>query len=48
MIGKQTKGRGFRKLLDYLESREDAKLIGGNMSGRNARELAREFKLSFY
>jgi Relaxase/Mobilisation nuclease domain len=46
MIGKQTKGRGFRKLLDYLESREEAKLIGGNMSGRNARELAREFKLS--
>jgi hypothetical protein len=46
MIGKQTKGRGFRHLLDYLESREDAKLIGGNMSGRNARELAREFKLS--
>jgi|GEM_PF-1630749 len=46
MIGKQTKGRGFRKLLDYLESREDAQLIGGNMSGRNARELAREFKLS--
>ncbi|MBD2247461.1 relaxase/mobilization nuclease domain-containing protein [Nostoc sp. FACHB-888] len=46
MIGKQTKRRGFRKLLDYLESREDAKLIGGNMSGRNARELAREFKLS--
>jgi hypothetical protein len=46
MIGKQTKGRGFRKLLDYLESRDEAKLIGGNMSGRNARELAREFKLS--
>jgi Relaxase/Mobilisation nuclease domain/Protein of unknown function (DUF3991) len=35
MIGKQTKGRGFRKLLDYLESRENAQLIGGNMSGRN-------------
>ncbi|MBD6620425.1 hypothetical protein FNW02_32745 [Komarekiella sp. 'clone 1'] len=46
MIGKQTKGRGFRKLLDYLESRENAQLIGGNMSGRNARELAREFRLS--
>jgi len=46
MIGKQTKGRGFRKLLDYLESRDKAKLIGGNMSGRNARELATEFKLS--
>ncbi|AUB42965.1 hypothetical protein COO91_09119 (plasmid) [Nostoc flagelliforme CCNUN1] len=29
--------------MDYLESREDAKLIGGNMSGRNARELARVF-----
>jgi Relaxase/Mobilisation nuclease domain/Protein of unknown function (DUF3991) len=46
MIGKQTKGRGFRHLLDYLVSRDDAKLIGGNMSGRNARELAREFRLS--
>jgi hypothetical protein len=46
MIGKQTKGRGFRKLLDYLESRDEAQLIGGNMSGRNARELAKEFKLS--
>ncbi|WP_414530744.1 relaxase/mobilization nuclease domain-containing protein [Nodularia chucula] len=46
MIGKQIKGRGFRKLLDYLESRTDAQLIGGNMSGRNARELAQEFRLS--
>ncbi len=46
MIGKQTKGRGFRKLLDYLESREKAQIIGGNMSGRNARELAREFRVS--
>ncbi|MBD2207472.1 relaxase/mobilization nuclease domain-containing protein [Calothrix sp. FACHB-1219] len=46
MIGKQTKGRGFRKLLDYLESSENAKLIGGNMSGRNSRELAKEFRLS--
>jgi hypothetical protein len=46
MIGKQTKGRGFRKLLDYLESSENAKVIGSNMSGRNARELAKEFRLS--
>jgi Relaxase/Mobilisation nuclease domain len=46
MIGKQTKGRGFRKLLDYLDNSENAKLIGGNMSGRNARELAKEFRLS--
>ncbi len=46
MIGKQTKGRGFRKLLDYLHNSENAKLIGSNMSGRNARELASEFRLS--
>ncbi|WP_414545195.1 relaxase/mobilization nuclease domain-containing protein [Nostoc sp. CCY0012] len=46
MIGKQTKGRGFRSLLDYLASRDDAQLIGGNMSGRNARELTKEFRLS--
>ena len=46
MIGKQKKGRGFRGLLDYLESSRGSRLIGGNMSGRNARELAREFKLS--
>ncbi|KAB8315391.1 hypothetical protein SD81_032295 [Tolypothrix campylonemoides VB511288] len=46
MIGKQKKGRGFRGLLDYLESSPGSRLIGGNMSGRNALELAREFKLS--
>lgn len=46
MIGKQKKGRGFRGLLDYLESSPGSRIIGGNMSGRNARELAREFKLS--
>jgi hypothetical protein len=46
MIGKQTKGRGFRKLLDYLDNSENAKLIGGNMSGRNSRELAKEFRVS--
>ncbi|MBE9209783.1 relaxase/mobilization nuclease domain-containing protein [Nostoc sp. LEGE 06077] len=46
MIGKQTKGRGFRKLLNYLHNSENAKLIGGNMSGRNPRELAKEFRVS--
>ena len=46
MIGNQTKGRGFRGLLNYLESQKDAKLIGGNMGGNNARTLAREFKIS--
>ncbi|WP_341532327.1 relaxase/mobilization nuclease domain-containing protein (plasmid) [Nostoc sp. UHCC 0302] len=46
MIGNQTKGRGFRGLLDYLENQKDAKLIGGNMGNNNARALAREFKIS--
>jgi Relaxase/Mobilisation nuclease domain len=46
MIGNQTKGKSFRGLLDYLENREESSLIGGNMFGTNARELAREFRLS--
>jgi hypothetical protein len=46
MIGNQTKGRGFRGLLNYLESQRDARLIGGNMGGYNARALAREFQIS--
>ena len=36
MIGHQTKGKSFRGLLDYLESKENSCLIGGNMFGRNA------------
>ncbi|MGJ5676832.1 MAG: relaxase/mobilization nuclease domain-containing protein [Nostochopsis sp.] len=46
MIGNQTKGKSFRGLLEYLETREQSSLIGGNMFGTNARELAREFRLS--
>ncbi|BBD70892.1 relaxase/mobilization nuclease family protein [Nostoc commune NIES-4072] len=46
MIGNQTKGKSFRGLLDYLENKEESSLIGGNMFGTNARELAREFRLS--
>ncbi|MBE9210741.1 relaxase/mobilization nuclease domain-containing protein [Nostoc sp. LEGE 06077] len=46
MIGNQTKGRGFRGLLNYLQSQEGAKLIGGNMGSNNARALAVEFKIS--
>ncbi|NJO30554.1 MAG: hypothetical protein HC874_25685, partial [Richelia sp. SL_2_1] len=46
MIGKQKKGRGFRGLLDYVEQDSDDTLIGGNMFGQNARELAKEFKIS--
>lgn len=43
MIPKITKGNGFRGLCDYLEKQEKAHLIGGNMAGENARELAAEF-----
>ena len=46
MIGKQKKGRGFRGLLDYVEQDSEDTLIGGNMFGQNARELAKEFKIS--
>jgi hypothetical protein len=46
MIGNQTKGKSFRGLLNYLENKESSCLIGGNMFGRNASELAREFRLS--
>jgi hypothetical protein len=46
MIGKPIKGTSFRGLLDYLAGRAGARLIGGNMEGRNARELAREFAFS--
>lgn len=46
MIGNISKGRGFRGCLSYLLDKEQAELIGGNMLGENARELAAEFKLS--
>ncbi|HVT18574.1 MAG TPA: relaxase/mobilization nuclease domain-containing protein [Thermoanaerobaculia bacterium] len=43
MIGKIIKGSGFRGLLNYLASKPGAEIIGGNMEGKNPRELAREF-----
>ncbi len=46
MIGKQAKGKGFRGLLEYLESKEEAEIIGSNMLGSDARSLAAEFKVS--
>jgi len=46
VIGNITKGRGFRGVLDYLLDKEQGELIGGNMLGEDARELAAEFKLS--
>ncbi len=46
MIGKQTKGKSFRGLLNYLVFKEGAELISANMVGKNARELAAEFRFS--
>ncbi len=43
MIGKQVKGKGFRGVLNYVLNPEKGVLIGGNMDGLTARELAREF-----
>jgi hypothetical protein len=43
MIGRPVKGTGFRGVLNYLGEKEHARLLGGDMAGRNARELAREF-----
>jgi len=43
VIGKQTKGRGFRGALNYVLNKAGAQLIGGNMLGETARELASEF-----
>lgn len=43
MIGKQTKGRGFRGALNYVLNPEKGLLIGGNMEGKTPRELAKEF-----
>jgi len=46
MIGKQSKGRGFRGALNYVLGKEGAEIVGGNMLGQNAKELASEFALS--
>lgn len=45
MIGKQIKGTNFRGVLNYLHVKEGARLIGGNMAGKNPRTLAAEFRL---
>jgi len=46
MIGKQKIGKTFTPLLNYLFSKQGASLIGGNMVGENAQELAAEFLFS--
>ena len=39
-------GKGFRGVLNYCCTEGKAKIIGGNMSGKTARELAAEFGLA--
>lgn len=46
MIGKQTKGRGFRGTLNYVLGKEGAEIIGGNMVGQSAKDLAEEFSVA--
>jgi hypothetical protein len=45
MIGRPVKGTGFRGVLNYLADKENVRILGGDMAGRNARELAHEFGL---
>lgn len=43
MIGKISKGTGFRGVLDYALNKEKGRIIGGNMAGKTPRVLAKEF-----
>lgn len=47
MKAKVNRGNGFRGLLDYaLGESKQHEIVGGNMAGQTARELAAEFKVS--
>lgn len=47
LIGKAGVGAGARGVLNYnLAKSKGAEIIGGNMAGRTARELAKEFSIS--
>lgn len=41
-----SRGGGFRGIIEYCADHDNAKIVGGNMSGQNPRELAREFSAS--
>lgn len=43
MKAKVGRGSGFRGVLDYALGKDDARIVGGNMSGLLSRELAHEF-----
>lgn len=46
MIGKQIKGKSFRGVLDYLDSKQGSRLIARNMGGKTPRTLSAEFAVS--
>ena len=46
MIGKQTKGKSFRGVLNYLHDHEASRIIGGNMAGATPRVLSAEFAVA--
>jgi hypothetical protein len=46
MIAKQVQGSDFKKVLEYVHSKPEAKLIGSNMTGKEPESLAAEFRLS--
>jgi hypothetical protein len=44
MIAKQVQGRDFRGVLDYVSGKKGAKLIGGNVVGKDPATIAAEFR----
>lgn len=46
MIGKQTKGKSFRGVLNYLHDHESSRIIGGNMAGDTPRVMSAEFAVA--
>jgi hypothetical protein len=46
MIAKQVQGSDFKKVLHYVHSKPQAKLIDSNMTGKDPDSLANEFRIS--
>lgn len=46
MIGKQFQSSNFRPILEYVHNKSGAKLIGGNMVGKEPSRLREEFEVS--
>lgn len=45
MIPNVVKGRGFHGVLSYVLTKPGAQFLGGNMDGREVRDLVREFRM---